>query len=89
MAPPATYLAPTDPLKPQGAVGFPAPSGAPLPATIPFSNDLSLEIPLPSTERRVSPAGWSSRRLSLSLYIPDSGAQSVVGRLKGEAAGGS
>lgn len=76
---PFTYLAPTDPAQqaararaPQRVVGFPAPSGAPLPATVPFANDLSLEIPLPSTERRVSPAGWSSWRFFPSPHIPDS-----------------
>lgn len=72
---PATYLAPTDPARqaaraPQRAVGFPAPSGAPLPATVPFANDLSLEIPLPSAERRVSPAGWSSCLFFFFFFHP-------------------
>lgn len=32
----------------------------PFPSTIPFSNDVWLEIPLPCGGRRVSPVGWSS-----------------------------
>lgn len=60
----------------------------PPPPTTYLADDLSLEILRPSAERRVSPAGWSSRRPCPSLYIPDSASRSLVGRLRGEAAGG-
>lgn len=74
---------------PQGAVGFPVHSEDSSPAKVPFANDVSLEIPLPSTERRVSPAGWGSWQLSFRLYIPHSGSQSLVRRFTEAALGRS
>lgn len=68
--------------------GIPRSLRAALPATVPFANDLSLEIPSPP-QRGGSPRLAGAPRVFRPLFTSLTGSPSPEGRLKGEAAGES